>query len=1144
MSADSDTAKLQELVLASIPKEVAAGLKDAKELAAVVKSQGEMLLQHAEIIRILRGTAMEQDNRVKAALVKINLTAEATDKLADAVELVEADQAAVVSDFKELKAKVVEMQGIIETKEVEQDAKLLRLVEQRHIDVNALTAEIQEKMARVEATFVQVEGLMFTLKQCQTETQTSAGPVPAAALLELTQLKQRADAASRSIAQNAECIRDVKQAVNDVDEKLVSMETNLQGSVAHVTEFVVQTTTQAAENMARVVAEREHVICTQFETAIAEVGKGACRCPGNCPGAAAGGRQQPPSIAAQQSATGAAARAPFLGGGIFNLGGGSGGGGPPRGPPGGGDPSRGHPGGGFGPGSSAAHDIFSDDGQHQHRKLLKSSKSPFDSKAAKDELPRYDGKVKPELWRKKITYYLHSKNANMQNLLRWAELQTEPITRAMLIDAVNEVDSLAMLSDDPEVLSYHLWGFLNVNLVDAAWDLFDGVDMENGLEVWRVVNLEMTQKTQSELLALEDAVLTPSRVTEIRDIDKALVAWDAAHRTYLEAGGTSLSKSRQVGAIMRLIPVKVRDQALWEFDKFDGNPTVLRKWIRDRTQWFTKADVGRPGGARAYALDGDGSEASDILSELDLNGADGMADEELCAFVRRKIQQDRRNRPGGTPPRRPAPPRDKRDITCPNCLKKGHTSQECREPKVLAKDRKCFGCGEAGHISSKCPNAKKAQVLTGPAETEDKPVWLGCVYDEGDIPVHRKKMTPLKKAIASAPKPRGCTLGDCMGRAFAQLAELERAEDRAAADVAAASWESSVPAPPTAPADAKGPRATRRPGSGETLDSPLMSCSAKPSPAPCRASCCRPAPGPQPAVDSPEGQWEILRSIALTAKPEEILRPAEHAPGAAAPSPDRASATARTNDQQQAGEHISFDPRAGQNEQSVQGSVRDLRQALMTAQQQAGEHISFDPRAGQNEAARRQAIRESKDRPEAPAVLKPSWKSDLPAVPPQLHNFWGLEAGGELSMAEEEPEFIEVEMTLDTGATVHAADRVDFPGCLVLESPGSRAGQHFQTAGKKSIPNEGQANIELSTNSVEMAMTVQIAKISRPLLSVTRMTESGELEVLCKKDVALILDSKGKTVATFNKKGGLYICMMKYRNPKCKKPEDFPRPHE
>ena len=77
-----------------------------------------------------------------------------------------------------------------------------------------------------------------------------------------------------------------------------------------------------------------------------------------------------------------------------------------------------------------------------------------------------------------------------------------------------------------------------------------------------------------------------------------------------------------------------------------------------------------------------------------------------------------------------------------------------------------------------------------------------------------------------------------------------------------------------------------------------------------------------------------------------------------------------------------------------------------------------------------------------------------------------------------------------------------------------------------------------------MAMTMQIAKITRPLLSVAKMTEGGAISVLCKKDVALILDGKGKTVATFHRKGGLYVCMMKYRNPKYKKSEDFPRPHE
>ena len=197
-------------------------------------------------------------------------------------------------------------------------------------------------------------------------------------------------------------------------------------------------------------------------------------------------------------------------------------------------------------------------------------------------------------------------------------------------------------------------------------------------------------------------------------------------------------------------------------------------------------------------------------------------------------------------------------------------------------------------------------------------------------------------------------------------------------------------------------------------------------------------------------------------------------------------------------------------------------------------------------AARRQAIRASKDSPKKPEELVPTWRQDVPTVPEQFHSFWSVEVVDELNvLPEEEPEFIEMEMTLDTGATVHAADRVDFPGCLVLESPGSKAGQHFQTAGKKTIPNEGQANILLSTlDGIDMAMTVQIAKISRPLLSVTKMTESGEITVLCKKDVALILDGQGKTVATFAKKGGLYICMMKYKNPKFKKAEDFPRPHE
>ena len=48
-------------------------------------------------------------------------------------------------------------------------------------------------------------------------------------------------------------------------------------------------------------------------------------------------------------------------------------------------------------------------------------------------------------------------------------------------------------------------------------------------------------------------------------------------------------------------------------------------------------------------------------------------------------------------------------------------------------------------------------------------------------------------------------------------------------------------------------------------------------------------------------------------------------------------------------------------------------------------------------------------------------------------NFFADTAVEELNVAEDnEPEFIEVEMTLDTGATVHAADREDLPGHEVV----------------------------------------------------------------------------------------------------------------
>jgi hypothetical protein len=135
-----------------------------------------------------------------------------------------------------------------------------------------------------------------------------------------------------------------------------------------------------------------------------------------------------------------------------------------------------------------------------------------------------------------------------------------------------------------------------------------------------------------------------------------------------------------------------------------------------------------------------------------------------------------------------------------------------------------------------------------------------------------------------------------------------------------------------------------------------------------------------------------------------------------------------------------------------------------------------------------------------------------------------------------EPQWREVECCLDTGSSVHAINRLEIPGCEVVAGPGSEVGQQFQAAGGSMIDNEGQALLMMTPldpdipNPVNICM--QVAKVTRPLISVPKLTEGDRLQVTCKEKEALVLTAAGKLVARFKKKGGLYVCLMRVRNPR------------
>ena len=785
-------------------------IKDAKtplELTKGVKALETVADQQTVLSREIKATVLEQDSRLAMALQRIEVLERRASETDDA--LVQASSA---------QAKL----------NLSTDAKLQAMVNDGNawegkLDerLSAKNKDFQGKLDETAEMFRKCDGILAEIKAFKpVGTNPAVSTIPVAAgpaaepkgLLVMTEqlalLRSRMDTMQSTL----NSLQQPSQDVQEMGNNQVTMQLNIQDvsvrldSVcmwAHAENSKLEATMRDMEVRGGVQLAQTSAWLQQAITA------GACHCPANCKGGGGQctGAKSPAEQASAAWLGGSAAAAPQTPAGAAGA----------RQPlmpsmrsPGDGDGSDGDGGdggggGGGGPyGGPRGFDIFSDvpgpDGRGP-RPITKLSKSPFDTKAATTELPRYNGREKQAIWRKKVMNYLHSKCSDMAAMLKFAEQSTEVITTAKLAEA-RRSGPLQHTFSEPEALGYHLWGWLNSNLIEDAWDIFDNVDYEQGFEVWRVVNQDLTQKTQSELLNLEDAVLTPPQVSDLARIPQALVNWDAAHREYKDAGGTALTPDRQVGAIMRLLSPAVRERALWDFESFKDSPAKLRQWLKEKAKIFSQGSFSQ---ARRRGLNILDNEQYEAMSTEELNTVGEMDDEQIHAFVRRRFPPraaaaggDRR--PIGQGPREPPPPREVQDARCSNCGAKGHTGRECPKPKVEMRDRECFKCGKPGHQARNCPNTgEKAKALTeepsgqphvlslsgprrqpAPPAARPSPVFLGCLGDEGYTPAHRNRhaaVTSVAKARNAAPRPRGCTLEDCIPTSvFTQMKLIEQRE--------------------------------------------------------------------------------------------------------------------------------------------------------------------------------------------------------------------------------------------------------------------------------------------------------------------------------------------------------------------------------
>ena len=147
---------------------------------------------------------------------------------------------------------------------------------------------------------------------------------------------------------------------------------------------------------------------------------------------------------------------------------------------------------------------------------------------------------------------------------------------------------------------------------------------------------------------------------------------------------------------------------------------------------------------------------------------------------------------------------------------------------------------------------------------------------------------------------------------------------------------------------------------------------------------------------------------------------------------------------------------------------------------------------------------------------------------------------------DENKEFLDevIEVALDSGAGDHVAAPKEAPAYTMEESPGSLAGQHFTGAGGHRMKNQGQIRLRLRADNGkkgrDIMTTFQMAQVTRPLMSVSKVCDSG-LWVKIDKDMATIMDTNNKEVCRFLRRGGLYVAKMRMRNPHYKPSQSFPR---
>jgi hypothetical protein len=147
-----------------------------------------------------------------------------------------------------------------------------------------------------------------------------------------------------------------------------------------------------------------------------------------------------------------------------------------------------------------------------------------------------------------------------------------------------------------------------------------------------------------------------------------------------------------------------------------------------------------------------------------------------------------------------------------------------------------------------------------------------------------------------------------------------------------------------------------------------------------------------------------------------------------------------------------------------------------------------------------------------------------------------------LSAVIQPDEWIEMELTADSGACDTVMPRQGLWSCIPISpSFASERGFEYEVANGAAIPCLGERKLEVWAEgaSVPLGMTIQVADVHKPLLSLSRCADLG-FESRLGKTMGYLIDSESGDTIPLTRRGNLYVLKVWVRQMKESAPPNAP----